>query len=132
MHGAQLLCSPAACTCRHVLEVHRAATQRREVAEDEAREEAFFKRYLEFCRARVSPRLSEPAADSLVSQYVELREQVLCSCAAILVGRGLEILTTFTHCWQVLKDSLALLRAFASLSCLGKEKTVQCAEGSPR
>ena len=63
-------------TCRHVLEVHRAATQRREVAEEEAREEAFFKRYLEFCRARVSPRLSEPAANSLVSQYVELREQV--------------------------------------------------------
>ena len=63
-------------TCRHVLEVHRAATQRREVAEDEAREEAFFKRFLEFCRARVAPRLSEPAADSLVSQYVELREQV--------------------------------------------------------
>ena len=56
--------------------MHRAATQRREVAEEEAREEAFFKRYLEFCRARVSPRLSEPAADSLVSQYVELREQV--------------------------------------------------------
>ena len=62
---------------RHVLEVHRAATQRREVAEDEARQEAFFKRYLEFCRARVAPRLSEPAADSLVSQYVELREQVV-------------------------------------------------------
>ncbi len=57
--------------------MHRAATQRREVAEDEAREEAFFKRYLEFCRARVAPRLSEPAADSLVSQYVELREQVV-------------------------------------------------------
>ncbi|CAL5225636.1 g8492 [Coccomyxa viridis] len=60
---------------KHVLEVHRAATQRREVAEEEAREEAFFKRYLEFCRARVAPRLSEPAADSLISQYVELREQ---------------------------------------------------------
>ena len=59
-----------------MLEVHRAATQRREVAEEEAREEAFFKRYLEFCRAHVSPRLSEPAAHSLVSQYVELREQV--------------------------------------------------------
>ena len=68
--------------------MHRAATQRREVAEDEAREEAFFKRYLEFCRARVSPRLSEPAADSLVSQYVELREQVLCSCAAVLCMRA--------------------------------------------
>ena len=59
-----------------MLEVHRAATQRREVAEDEAREEAFFKRFLEFCRARVAPRLSEAAANSLVSQYVELREQV--------------------------------------------------------
>lgn len=62
--------------CRHVLEVHRAATQRNEGQEDEEREEAFFKRYLEFCRAKVSPRLSQPAADSLVSQYVELREQV--------------------------------------------------------
>ena len=76
VQGAQLLCPSALRACRHVLEVHRAATQRREVAEEEAREEAFFKRYLEFCRARVSPRLSEPAADSLVSQYVELREQV--------------------------------------------------------
>ena len=64
---------------RHVLEVHRAATQRNEGQEDEEREEAFFKRYLEFCRAKVSPRLSQPAADSLVSQYVELREQVRCS-----------------------------------------------------
>jgi len=60
---------------RHVLEVHRAATQRNEVAEDEEREEAFFKRYLEYCRAKVAPRLSQAAADSLVSQYVELREQ---------------------------------------------------------
>ena len=60
-----------------MLEVHRAATQRNEGQEDEEREEAFFKRYLEFCRAKVSPRLSQPAADSLVSQYVELREQVL-------------------------------------------------------
>ncbi|KAK9916805.1 hypothetical protein WJX75_007272 [Coccomyxa subellipsoidea] len=60
---------------KHVLEVHRAATQRNEGQEDEEREEAFFKRYLEFCRAKVSPRLSQPAADSLVSQYVELREQ---------------------------------------------------------
>jgi len=71
-----------------VLEVHRAATQRREVAEDEAREEAFFKRYLEFCRARVAPRLSEPAADSLVSQYVELREQVKCLQAHATSGIG--------------------------------------------
>lgn len=70
---------------RHVLEVHRAATQRNEVAEDEEREEAFFKRYLEYCRAKVSPRLSQAAADSLVSQYVELREQArLClpGCAS--------------------------------------------------
>ena len=67
--------------------MHRAATQRREVAEEEAREEAFFKRFLEFCRARVSPRLSEPA-DSLVSQYVELREQVLPIGTANLWGRA--------------------------------------------
>lgn len=62
--------------------MHRAATQRNEVQEDEEREEAFFKRYLEYCRAKVSPRLSEAAANSLVSQYVELREQVSnCSLA---------------------------------------------------
>ena len=60
---------------RHVLEVHRAAGQRAEGAEADAAEEAFFKRYLEYARARVSPRLSEAAAASLVSQYVELREQ---------------------------------------------------------
>ena len=74
-----------------MLEVHRAATQRREVAEEEAREEAFFKRYLEFCRSRVSPRLSEPAANSLVSQYVELREQVgqLRPCCAFGVPNSL-------------------------------------------
>lgn len=66
-----------------MLEVHRAATQRNEGQEDEEREEAFFKRYLEFCRAKVSPRLSQPAADSLVSQYVELREQVRCSIPSV-------------------------------------------------
>ncbi len=64
--------------------MHRAATQRNEGQEDEEREEAFFKRYLEFCRAKVSPRLSQPAADSLVSQYVELREQVRCSIPCLL------------------------------------------------
>jgi hypothetical protein len=60
---------------RHVLEVHRAAGQRAEGSAADAAEEAFFKRYLEYARSKVSPRLSEAAAASLVSQYVELREQ---------------------------------------------------------
>ena len=55
--------------------MHRAAGQRAEGSEADAAEEAFFKRYLEYARSKVSPRLSEAAAASLVSQYVELREQ---------------------------------------------------------
>ena len=60
--------------------MHRAATQRADAAEGEAREEAFFRRYLEYARSRVQPRLSEAAAQSLVSQYVDLREQVRRPC----------------------------------------------------
>ena len=44
-------------------------------AADDARAARFLTRYLEFCRSRVAPRLSEAAARSLAGQYVELREQ---------------------------------------------------------
>jgi DNA replicative helicase MCM subunit Mcm2 (Cdc46/Mcm family) len=80
---------------RHVLEVHRAATQRNEVQEDGEREEAFFKRYLEYCRAKVSPRLSEAAADSLVSQYVELREQVISHTVIPPLGQARQHMPEF-------------------------------------
>ena len=60
---------------RHVLDVHRQATAAGEADEEEARREAFLKRYLEYARSRVSPRLSEQAAKGLAGEYVELRQQ---------------------------------------------------------
>lgn len=64
-------------TCRHVLDVHRqAGMQRAEEDGEAAQEEQFLRRYIEYCRARVSPRLSDAAAATLASEYVELREEV--------------------------------------------------------
>ena len=40
-------------------------------------EEAFFKRYLEYCRSTCSPRLSEQAGDFLVNEYVAMRGKVI-------------------------------------------------------
>ena len=39
-------------------------------------EEAFLKRYLEYCRSRSAPVLSETAGRVLANEYVELREEV--------------------------------------------------------
>lgn len=39
-------------------------------------EEAFLKRYLEYCRTRSAPVLSETAGRVLANEYVELREEV--------------------------------------------------------
>ena len=39
-------------------------------------EEAFLKRYLEFCRVKCAPALSEAAGQVLVNEYVQLREEV--------------------------------------------------------
>jgi len=60
---------------RHVLDVHRQATAAGEGDGEEARAEAFLKRYLEYARARVAPRLSAQAAQGLAGEYVELRQQ---------------------------------------------------------
>ena len=43
---------------------------------DRMQEERFLKRYLEYARSKCSPRLSESAAELLVHEYVELREEV--------------------------------------------------------
>ena len=39
-------------------------------------DEEFLKRYLEYCRARCSPRLTESAADLLENEYVAIRREV--------------------------------------------------------
>lgn len=67
--------------CRHVLDVHRQAGMQRAGDDEEAlQDEQFLRRYIEYCRARVSPRLSETAASTLASEYVELREEVRRPC----------------------------------------------------
>lgn len=42
-------------------------------------EEEFLKRYLEYCRVRCSPRLTQRAAANLATDYVEIREEVIDS-----------------------------------------------------
>ena len=39
-------------------------------------EEAFFKRYLEYCRTMCAPRLSQQAGEYLVNEYVAMRGKV--------------------------------------------------------
>ena len=39
-------------------------------------EEEFLKRYLEYCRVKCSPRLTQRAAANLATDYVEIREEV--------------------------------------------------------
>lgn len=39
-------------------------------------EEEFLKRYIEYCRQNCSPRLTDAAAQTLASEYVELRAEV--------------------------------------------------------
>jgi DNA replication licensing factor MCM5 len=60
---------------RHVLDVHRLAGAQPEADEDEKREEAFLKRYIEFCRQQCSPRICDSAAKLLANEYVELRAE---------------------------------------------------------
>lgn len=60
---------------RHVLEVHRQAGAQPEADEEERREEAFLKRYIEYCRQSCTPRISDGAAKLLASEYVELRAE---------------------------------------------------------
>ena len=40
--------------------------------------EAFLKRYLEYTRGKVAPRISERAGETLSAEYVSLREEVRC------------------------------------------------------
>ncbi len=42
--------------------------------------ETFIKRYLEYARGKVAPRISERAGETLSAEYVSLREEVRCSC----------------------------------------------------
>ena len=54
-----------------------------------SQEEAFLKRYLEYCRSRSAPVLSETAGRVLANEYVELREEVRAlpgSCPRIPSG----------------------------------------------
>ena len=75
--------------CLHDMQLHLAASSTRlETAQrqhqcaerskpcDVAQEEAFFKRYLEYCRVMCAPRLSQQAGEYLVNEYVGMRGKV--------------------------------------------------------
>lgn len=49
-----------------------------------SQEEEFLKRYIEYCRQSCSPRLTDQAAQTLASEYVELRAEV----SALLILSG--------------------------------------------
>lgn len=56
-------------------------------------EEAFLKRYIEYCRQNCCPRITESAAKLLANEYVELRAEVGGVCVGVCVfwGRGLAL-----------------------------------------
>ena len=51
-------------------------------------EERFLKRYLEYARSKCAPRLSESAAELLIHEYVELREEVIPSPCCLVSPPG--------------------------------------------
>ncbi|KAK9865705.1 hypothetical protein WJX84_000936, partial [Apatococcus fuscideae] len=59
---------------RHVLATHGNAGREQQADEKAKQEERELKRYIEYCRARCSPRLSPHAANRLVDEYVKIRE----------------------------------------------------------
>lgn len=63
---------------RHVLNVHKNALGSGESkeAEEQDHEHAFFKRYVQYCRTRISPRLSDSASRVLQSEYIKVRQDV--------------------------------------------------------
>ncbi|PSC72741.1 DNA replication licensing factor MCM5 [Micractinium conductrix] len=67
---------------KHVLDVHRMAGTQPEADEEEKREEAFLKRYIEYCRQSCSPRIVDSAAKLLANEYVELRAESKCAAGA--------------------------------------------------
>ncbi|KAL3154113.1 hypothetical protein ABBQ32_013645 [Trebouxia sp. C0010 RCD-2024] len=64
---------------QHVIQVHRDAGSAPEADEEDKKAEEFLKRYLEYCRVKCSPRLTPRAATTLVTEYVEIRDEVRTS-----------------------------------------------------
>lgn len=60
----------------HVLNIHRMAGAQKGPDEEQVKAEAFLKRYLEYARVKVAPRISQRAGETLSAEYVSLREEV--------------------------------------------------------
>lgn len=84
------LACPLSCTNHPHL---HAPARRRATA---AQEEAFLKRYIEYCRQSCSPRITDSAARLLANEYVELRAEVRRGCGWA-VGLGL----VADVCWSM-------------------------------
>ena len=63
---------------RHVLNVHKNAygSGENKEAEESDQEHAFFKRYVQYCRTRIAPRLSDSASRVLQSEYIKVRQDI--------------------------------------------------------
>ena len=75
-------------------------------------EEAFLKRYLEYCRSRSAPVLSETAGRVLANEYVELREEVRSqpSTSRLRRPRPITKLPTTKHCMAFGQCTVGLCR----------------------
>lgn len=61
---------------RFVMAVHTNGNEAVEVDEEARRRELFLQRYIQYAKQRCFPRLSEQASRLLISEYVQLRQEV--------------------------------------------------------
>lgn len=59
---------------RHIVGVHRKATESNIMDSSEKAKDNFLKRYVEFCKNKCSPRLTEAASQILQNEYVRIRQ----------------------------------------------------------
>ncbi len=68
------------------MSVHTNGNEAAEVDEEQRRKEQFLQRYIQYAKQRCFPRLSEQASRLLISEYVQLRQEVGVGWGACFVG----------------------------------------------
>ncbi|KAL0040175.1 hypothetical protein WJX79_009803 [Trebouxia sp. C0005] len=61
---------------RHICHMHQQGHASNQLEDRDEQEDAFLTRYVQYCRQRCDPRMTEEAATYLSSEYVDIREQV--------------------------------------------------------
>eukprot|EP00899_Mesostigma_viride_P028700 jgi/Mesvir1/9014/Mv21302-RA.1 len=92
---------------RHVLNVHATAATAM-LDPEEAQRQQMLKRYIEFCRAYCSPRLSEEASAALQSDYIKIREEMRGRVQGKRAGKAIPI--TVRQLEAIVRISEALAR----------------------